>query len=653
MDEDLGVAWLVKRLIVSKILKSRSAPDIADVDGILTEAGVSGTLVWKDMVPAIVRGMVGGGDLEREMAAEYAHRLGVDLDEVSNEALKAGYVASLNKGIDRDLSWRRVAEAWGLDGAQMRSFIGTMQEEAYSPDVIPRRSMAQLETMLNTRADRIRTNEGYAIGQLAQQIHWMKMRADGEVGRNAHKVWNTAYDERVCKVCGPIHRQLVRVDRQFSTGVFAPPVHPNCRCWVELVDYPEVVTKNLTMVDTREYNRDPDGKFASVNTLVSRPAPYKAPPKKSPPKPDFRGRPLTKAEIRHIQAMRSGRVITTFDQSEPAIRQLEKVAFQIIHVENRTVQHIQQKPHPDVVNKVAEVSNIIYESKVRAGKAPKYKLKPKSVRMEVAAPKTVDPQPESDAPYQTTDRVETQVKTFSAKPEVLGTDTFIAVVLPKALRDSVEEGGVIDFSQHPAMVAFNPKTHTFAEMGVDDTDQVLFISGATWHRDTFDEGVGVPSGSYNVNDFRVLSDDASYQIGLNRDTDVFFLAPSGADIASGYSGRGRYGPNEMRPSGESEHVSGGGIDDAFDFETFGAWEGTDRPGIVRAGNYGDNPLIVVDGKLIRMDDYTKEWLKTRGLTMKAVERPGEVNWGTYGLTNTWEKQNLSKRLPLPWNRKVF
>jgi hypothetical protein len=261
VDEDLGIAWLVKRLVVSKILRSKPAPDVTDVDGVLIEANTAGRMVWSSMVPAIVKRLVGSGDLENEMAEEYAHRLGSDLDNVSTKALKQGYNASLGKGIDKSLSWARVAEAWGLDGAQMRAFIGTMPKTDYSGDIIPPRSKMQLETMINTRADRIRDNETYAMNQLAQQVHWIKMRETGEVGPDITKQWHTALDERTCPICAPIDRKIVRVDKGFARGVFAPPVHPNCRCWVELLEESTVVTK-------RDYKRDSDGQFARVNSLA-------------------------------------------------------------------------------------------------------------------------------------------------------------------------------------------------------------------------------------------------------------------------------------------------------------------------------------------------------------------------------------------------
>lgn len=43
-------------------------------------------------------------------------------------------------------------------------------------------------------------------------------------------IWQTAEDERVCPVCGPLHdARATRWATQFPNG---PPAHPRCRCWL-------------------------------------------------------------------------------------------------------------------------------------------------------------------------------------------------------------------------------------------------------------------------------------------------------------------------------------------------------------------------------------------------------------------------------------
>jgi len=46
------------------------------------------------------------------------------------------------------------------------------------------------------------------------------------------KRWDATNDMRVCRICASLHGEVVKVDHAFSTGVMAPPQHPNCRCAV-------------------------------------------------------------------------------------------------------------------------------------------------------------------------------------------------------------------------------------------------------------------------------------------------------------------------------------------------------------------------------------------------------------------------------------
>jgi SPP1 gp7 family putative phage head morphogenesis protein len=51
--------------------------------------------------------------------------------------------------------------------------------------------------------------------------------------------WVTALDEMVCPVCGSLHGKVIEIEKSFTTfranPIFNPPVHPNCRCSVEVV----------------------------------------------------------------------------------------------------------------------------------------------------------------------------------------------------------------------------------------------------------------------------------------------------------------------------------------------------------------------------------------------------------------------------------
>jgi HK97 family phage portal protein len=90
-------------------------------------------------------------------------------------------------------------------------------------------------------------------GQRAELIASTEVtRSYAEANRQAYRQagmryirWNTAADERVCPICGPLNGQVVGIDARFddalpddvreqfrNTTFEIPPAHPRCRCWL-------------------------------------------------------------------------------------------------------------------------------------------------------------------------------------------------------------------------------------------------------------------------------------------------------------------------------------------------------------------------------------------------------------------------------------
>ena len=86
------------------------------------------------------------------------------------------------------------------------------------------------------RAELIATTEVTRIYAEGNQLAW---RSTGVVGG---KKWQTAVDERVCPICGPLHGKVVSLNGAWTMdeagsvtegmGITAPPAHPRCRCWL-------------------------------------------------------------------------------------------------------------------------------------------------------------------------------------------------------------------------------------------------------------------------------------------------------------------------------------------------------------------------------------------------------------------------------------
>ena len=46
------------------------------------------------------------------------------------------------------------------------------------------------------------------------------------------KTWFTNNDSYVCEICKSLDGKIVDIDKPFSKGIFIPPAHEGCRCWI-------------------------------------------------------------------------------------------------------------------------------------------------------------------------------------------------------------------------------------------------------------------------------------------------------------------------------------------------------------------------------------------------------------------------------------
>ena len=130
------------------------------------------------------------------------------------------YVGGLVKGID-DTTRAAVREA-------VASFIET--PGATLGDVM------QALPFDAGRAERVAVTEiTRAYGQ-TQLLEATELARENP-GVDVVLTWNTNNDDKVCNVCGPLNGKEAREGEPFfgegEDAVYAPPAHPNCRCWTQ------------------------------------------------------------------------------------------------------------------------------------------------------------------------------------------------------------------------------------------------------------------------------------------------------------------------------------------------------------------------------------------------------------------------------------
>lgn len=204
------------------------------------------------------------------LATDYATDLGEYVNKTSADALMEGFAAQVNAGWSDILAWERAKEAYGLDARQMRSYIsGLMAQDpkSYVTDPIPAASRALINQAVSVRAERIGVNEAYKSSQVGRNMVWLTMAAQGDIPEGTRKKWVTAEDERVCDVCGPLDQRVIPLHWKFKANTgerfYAPGVHPNCRCHLEIV-YPELGNDVIKAMPGDPYDRAKDGRFAAT-----------------------------------------------------------------------------------------------------------------------------------------------------------------------------------------------------------------------------------------------------------------------------------------------------------------------------------------------------------------------------------------------------
>lgn len=152
-------------------------------------------------------------------------------------------------GIDWDLA-NNAAAQWALNFVGNLIGVGDLVAPGAPESLIKqimdttrdrvRREVSEFVTNSETMTDLRRRLESVFSPQRAEMIAATEVTrafAEGnmaswrEAGVVERRRWNTANDEIVCPICGPLHNMVVALGESFD-GIASPPAHPRCRCWI-------------------------------------------------------------------------------------------------------------------------------------------------------------------------------------------------------------------------------------------------------------------------------------------------------------------------------------------------------------------------------------------------------------------------------------
>jgi len=175
-------------------------------------------------------------DAKNEMAQAYAGRQAARYVTRVSAETKAGLQGIIGKSIREGITARNTAKliksSVGLNGPQgaaVNTYYNKMIARGTDPGRAWKLADKYSDKLLKARAKTIARTEtmGALNGGALEQA---RQRRDAGLYLNPMKKWKITADEVTCTVCRPLEGQVRPLEGTFSTGVSAPPAHPNCRC---------------------------------------------------------------------------------------------------------------------------------------------------------------------------------------------------------------------------------------------------------------------------------------------------------------------------------------------------------------------------------------------------------------------------------------
>lgn len=177
-------------------------------------------------------------------ALDEAGVLIADLTRDDRAAVQDIVAEALYNGWTPSRAAARINQVIGLNKRQqaaVRAHRDARLKAGDTPFKADRSATAYANRMRRARSNLIAQHEMDTMANEAQRQEWAQQQHDGALSRFAVMVFRTHKDERTCPVCAPLN------GRRFSLRdtKSVPPLHPNCRCRVELLD--EGVVKARTV----------------------------------------------------------------------------------------------------------------------------------------------------------------------------------------------------------------------------------------------------------------------------------------------------------------------------------------------------------------------------------------------------------------------
>lgn len=202
---------------------------------------------FEEVIKVSIRAVLSDPDDITDFAADWAEQNVGDLIKGINRQTQDAVQQIITRGIQRGSSnetmARAISKQVGLT-PQMANAVENYRKQlvssGYTRDEAERISGRYSDRLRKNRASMIAKTELQRALVAGQQEVWKQAAESGYFDPSTmRRRWVVHKDDRLCPVCKAMHKKSVpfygsyRISKQAHPG---PPLHPNCRCYEQLVD---------------------------------------------------------------------------------------------------------------------------------------------------------------------------------------------------------------------------------------------------------------------------------------------------------------------------------------------------------------------------------------------------------------------------------
>jgi hypothetical protein len=179
------------------------------------------------------------GDFSQENAwvENYARNFANSQKVLAERTIKAIVNDALEKGASTNTIAHRIRQSWNLTpqhALAVERYRSGLLEQKRTVSSANRLAQGYSKRLFSSRVRTMSSTEAHTAFNLGREAMWIQAVQRGDMPIDTVKMWVTAKDELVCKVCRPMDGVTAPLGASFegTTSVIVPTAHPNCRCIV-------------------------------------------------------------------------------------------------------------------------------------------------------------------------------------------------------------------------------------------------------------------------------------------------------------------------------------------------------------------------------------------------------------------------------------